>query len=98
MKMDQGQSTLIDSGGLMKDFAGNELEVGMKVVIIVPSYSHLVWAEIVKINPKTATCKYTKWKNYTATVARTPEQIIYPMSPELQDRLGAEWLRANLTS
>lgn len=82
----------------MKDFAGNEIEVGMKVAMIIPSYSHLVWGEVVKINPKTVTCKYTKWKNYEDTVARSPEQIIVPMNPLLQDYVQAEILRANLTN
>lgn len=82
----------------MKDFAGNELEVGMKVAMVMPGYKHLVWGTIIKINPQTATCHYEKWKGYEDDVVRNSAQLIAPMNPTLQDFIQAENLRANLTS
>lgn len=65
----------------MQDFAGNELEVGMKVLIVLPGYKHLVWAKIEKIGPKMANCSYERWKGHPGHTPRFPNQIVVPMQP-----------------
>lgn len=66
----------------MKDYAGNELEVGMRVLICVPSYKHLVWAVVEKINPQTVTCSYERRKDYRNSVPRLPNQVVVPVMPK----------------
>jgi len=80
----------------MKDYAGNDLEVGMKVLICVPDYKHLVWATVEKVNPQTVTCRYqVTWTNdYTKTTARYPNQVVVPMPPNLMTT--AKWMESTL--
>jgi hypothetical protein len=64
----------------MKDMAGNELEVGMDVLVILPGYKHMVWGVIEKVGPKMATCSYTQW-GYRHQTPRNPDQIVVPAKP-----------------
>lgn len=42
----------------MKDFIGNEVTVGDKVVFIEPDYHNLTFGTVCKINPKSVTVEY----------------------------------------
>lgn len=59
----------------MKDFLGNEVEVGDKVVCIEKGYSNLVRAVVTKITPQNIKVKYPKW-NSDYEVLRSRIQFI----------------------
>ena len=48
----------------MKDFLGNELSVGDKVITIIPNYRGLVLATVIKFTPKKVRVSYKNTWNY----------------------------------
>jgi hypothetical protein len=76
----------------MKDFAGNELAIGDKVLICLPHYSELVWAEVEKFTEKMIICSYQP--NYhnarRVTAPRYPSQVIYPLTERVEYAIQAE--------
>lgn len=64
----------------MKDFLGNTIEVGAKVVFIAPNYRQLVKGEIIKITPKKVLVRYiNNWNFSTGTefeVYQEPQQVV----------------------
>lgn len=59
----------------MKDFIGNEVHVGDKVVCIEKDYKNLIPGEIVKLTPKAMKVKYGEgWRE--DVVLRYPDQVV----------------------
>lgn len=50
----------------MKDFLGRELELGDSVIIIAPSYRHLVLARVIGFTPKNVRVAYMNDWNFGA--------------------------------
>lgn len=59
----------------MRDFLGNELNVGDKVVCIELDYKNLKKATITKITPKTIFVEYSKWGKMQE-VKRYSDQVV----------------------
>jgi hypothetical protein len=77
----------------MKDFAGNELEIGDKVLICVPGYKHLVWAEVESFGPKMIICSYKVTWSTTGrreNVPRYPNQVVLPLTERTHQAISAE--------
>lgn len=83
----------------MKDFAGNKLEVGQKVICLTAgrSTSWMIWGTVVGFTPKKVRLEIKCSWGIDQTL-REPGNLVLPMTPELQDFVQAEQLRANLTS
>lgn len=64
----------------MQDLAGNEFEVGQKVLLCLPYYKELVWGTVEKIGPKMVTCSYMERDRMQQT-PRRPDQVVVPMQP-----------------
>ena len=47
----------------MKDFVGNEVQVGDTVICIEKGYNNLVKATVTKITPQNIKVKYPKWNS-----------------------------------
>jgi hypothetical protein len=84
----------------MKDFAGNELEIGQKVVClttgrrIVPK---MIFAKVIGFTAKKVQVEIKRSWGIEQTV-REPNNVVVSMTPEVQDQIQADILRANLTS
>jgi hypothetical protein len=75
----------------MKDFAGNELAIGDKVLICLPHYSELVWAEVEKFTEKSIICSYLPaYQIRRITIHRNPSQVIYPLTERVEYAIQAE--------
>lgn len=59
----------------MKDFLGNELNVGDEVVCIELNYKNLKRATVVRITPKTIFVTYNKW-GLATEVKRYSDQVV----------------------
>lgn len=64
----------------MKDFLGNELKVGDKVVCLEKDYKNLIHATVVKLTEKTIFVEFTRRAfpgvDRTETVKRFSDQVI----------------------
>lgn len=76
----------------MKDFAGNELEVGDKVLICLPYYKHLVWGEVERFTDRMIICSYHRSSGRRDTVPRHPNQVVLPMTERLKHEIEQDVL------
>ena len=62
----------------MKDFLGNDLEVGDEVVFMFLKYRSLGKGVIIKITPKTILIEHPHFNmpNYTTTTKQFPNQVV----------------------
>ena len=64
----------------MKDFLGNELQVGDKVVCLEKDYKNLIKATVVKLTEKTIFVEFTRRafsdRMVTETVKRFSDQVV----------------------
>lgn len=64
----------------MKDFIGNELEVGDKVIFIAPNYRHYAKGIVQRFTKETVVIEYTNTWNYikgsAMTIKQIPSQVI----------------------
>lgn len=77
----------------MKDFAGNELEVGDRVICLTAgrSTSWMIWGEVIGFTPQKVRIEYVS-QNYTSTdgrhvfvksvTLRDPSGVVLPLTPE----------------
>lgn len=50
----------------MKDFLGNQLDIGDEVVLTAPQYRHLVKAKVIAFTPKKVRVEYSNTWTYGA--------------------------------
>lgn len=77
----------------MKDFAGNELEIGDRVLICLPYYKHMVWAEVERFGEQMIVCSYRPNDDptrYRKTVPRYPNQVVLPLTPRTEHAIALE--------
>jgi len=62
----------------MKDFFGQELQVGDSVAFMEPQYRNMTHGKILKITPKMMLLEYPCWydKKVIITFRATPDQVI----------------------
>jgi hypothetical protein len=71
----------------MKDFAGNELEVGQKVICLTAgrSTSWMIWGTVVGFTPQKVKLEIKpSWvsSGQTELVRRDPKNVVIPMTPK----------------
>lgn len=81
----------------MKDFAGNELEIGQKVICLKAgsSTSWMVWGEVIGFTPqkvrinarRTVTYSDNSVRVYDNISLREPKNVVIPMTPKVTNFL-----------
>lgn len=60
----------------MKDYFGNELQIGDKIVMIEPNYRNFVTGKILKFTPKNIQVEYISSTGYPHNILQQPQQLI----------------------
>lgn len=60
----------------MKDFIGQELEIGDYVALMQPNYRNMVLGKVEKFNPKMIKVSYTGYNKYESTYSCYSQDVV----------------------
>lgn len=70
----------------MKDFTGNELEIGQKVVCLTTGRrdsGHLMWGKVHGFTPQKVKLEVEKYGSRTEITLRDPANVVVPMNSDI---------------
>lgn len=80
----------------MKDFAGNELEMGDRVIVMTTGLN-FNWARITGLTPKMVRLKFIQDNGFEYDTTRWPHHVILPLTPDtlyaiqMESQSSASW-------
>lgn len=69
----------------MKDFAGNELEIGDKVIVLTTGrrvVPHMIWAVVVGFTPQKVRVHIQRPNGFSEITVRDPAYVVLPLTPD----------------